>query len=137
MNKNFDQFQGLRDAWNVCVQRYLNIPSKEGRYFAIDDFIESLVDIKPEGARAIYSNFKKWEEDVWLPLCEEQLRQWAKYNPFDAQVSENEIREWTDIRYDNNYRRYHKILQLIQNSGIGFGRGKEVKTIDRQGFQDG
>jgi len=133
----FDNFDGLRAAWDVCVQEYLHNKDKESRRIVIDDFVDSLVDIKNEGNRALYSNFNKWEKTEWIPLCKSKLNEWIKYNPFEARVENNKIQEYNNIKNDYNFQRYHKILQLIQDSGIGFGQGREVKTIDRKGFQDG
>jgi len=85
----------LQNAWNVCVLRYLGTNDKETRYHIINDFRDAIVDIKPDGAKALRKTFEEWEQ---------------------------------------NHLRFRKIMQVIQDSGIGLGAGKERGHYELSGF---
>jgi hypothetical protein len=133
---NKKDFLALQNLWNVCALRYLGSISKEERVIIIDDFRETLIDIRPDGDQAIRKNYDDWEKNEWIPYCNAILNGWIKNNSFEAKIEANKENERDIIKQENNYIRYHKILQLIQNSGIGLGQGKQVKTIERPGYQD-
>lgn len=137
MSKYQKDYLALQNLWNVCALRYLGSMSKEERTTVVDDFRDTLIDIKQEGEKAIRSRYEQWETDYWIPLCKAKLAEWLQYNTFEGKVEENKMQEFENIKKDYNYLRYRKIMQLIQDSGIGLGQGKEVKTISRQGFKDG
>ena len=116
-------YMALQNAWNICLQKYLTSPSKLERMEIIDDWRDSLVDVKPEGLLALRTNFEYWEERTWFNECIEQLEKWKKKYPFEAKDKEEENREFEDIKIDRNYLRFKKIMQVIQDSGIGLGTG--------------
>jgi len=138
MSKNYNKdFLALQNLWNVCALRYLGSMDKESRMIIIDDFRDSLIDITIEGKKAIRSNYEKWEEEFWIPFCKSKLLEWVKDNSFESRVKDNKIREFGNIKKDFNYLRFRKIMQLIQDSGIGLGQGKEIKTVERLGYKNG
>jgi len=137
MNKYNRDYLALQNLWNVCALRYLGSISKSERVHIVDDFRDSVIDIKPDGLKAIRSNYDNWEKNEWMPFCKGKLLIWMQNNPFESRIEENKIQEFENIKMDFNYMRYRKIMQLIQDSGIGLGQGRDIKTIDRKGYQDG
>lgn len=137
MGKYKSDYLALQNSWYVCVLRYLGSMDKTSRICVVDDFRDSLIDIKPEGVKAIRSNYDRWESDEWIPFCKKKLMEWVRGNPFESRIEENKMQEFENIKMDYNFLRYRKIMQLIQDSGIGLGQGKEIRTIDRKGYQDG
>ena len=131
MNKYKKDYLALQNLWNVCALRYLGSRSSMERMHIIDDFRDSLIDIKPydktdtEDAnyKAIRSSYEKWEQEYWIPYCKTKLAEWIKYNPFESQVETKKIQELQNTKQDYNYMRFRKIMQLIQDSGIGLGQG--------------
>lgn len=136
MNKYKKDYLALQNLWNVCALRYLGSMSEEERMYVVDDFRDSLIDIKPEGNQAIRSSYEKWERDEWVPFCKKKLDEWCYYNSYESQVEDNKIHEYENIKQDYNYLRYRKIMQIIQDSGIGLGQGKDIKTIERAGYKN-
>lgn len=123
MSKYKTDYIALQNLWNLCAIRYINSFTKEERMMVVDDFRDTLIDIKPDGKHAIRTNYENWEKDEWIPLCKSKLVEWIGYNTFEAQVEENKMQEFEHIKQDYNYMRYRKIMQLIQDSGIGLGQG--------------
>lgn len=113
----------LQNLWFTCADTYNKTPNKSMRFSIINDFRDNLVDIEPEGKKALYSKYIEWEENIWLPLCKKKLAVYVKENSFHGRMIENQKREYRRIQEDLNSLRYHKILQLIQDSGIGLGQG--------------
>lgn len=136
MNKYNKDYLALQNIWNVCALRYLGSISKNQRVEIIEDFHDSLVDIVPEGKKAIRRNYEDWEKNEWIPFCKKKLITWIENNVFASKREENRINEYENIKMDFNYMRFRKIMQLIQDSGIGLGQGKDVKTIDRKGYTE-
>lgn len=134
-NKSKSDYIALQNLWYTCSDNYLKTNDKSMRVRIIDDFRDTLVDITPDGCKSIRSLYKKWEENVWLPLCKKQLDMWAYSNPFEARVYEQRKQEENNIKEEFNHLRYRMILQIIQDSGIGLGQGKNVKMIERSGFK--
>jgi len=124
----------LQNAWNVCVLRYLGTNDNEARYYIINDFRDAIVDIKPDGAKALRKTFEEWEQEEWIPLCQKQLNLWIHDNHFEAQINKNQIDEYQNIKHDYNHLRFRKIMQVIQDSGIGLGAGKERGHYELSGF---
>ena len=135
MGKYNKDYLALQNLWNVCALRYLGTNSRSERLSIVDDFRDTLIDIKTEGEKSIRSNYEKWETDYWVPFCEQKLRRWIENNPFEARIQDNKLQEFQSIKQDFNYMRYRKIMQLIQDSGIGLGQGKDIKTINREGYK--
>lgn len=138
MSKDFKKdYLALQNLWHVCALRYLGSNSMSERMKIIDDFRDCLIDIKSEGKKAIRSKFEEWETDTWIPFCNSELLKWTQYNVYAARIKNKKDDEFENIKQDYNYQRFRKIMQLIQDSGIGLGQGKDVKTIERAGYQDG
>jgi len=117
----------LQNLWFKCSEMYLDSlfgNDKEKSINVVEGFIDSLVDIDTDGKRAIRKNYDLWEKTEWIPLCKNKLSEWIKSNPFEARVENNKIQEYNSIKMDYNFLRYHKILQLIQDSGIGLGQAR-------------
>lgn len=135
MSKYKKDYLALQNAWYTLVLKYIGSNNNE-RTGIIDDFRDSLVDEKPEGVKALRSSYEKWELGYWIPFCENKLMEWMKQYPFESQIHDNTMQELQNIRQDYNYLRYRKIMQIIQDSGIGLGQGRDIKTVDRHGYQD-
>lgn len=135
MTKFKKDYLALQNLWNVCALRYLGSINRDQRYYIVNDFSDSLIDIKPDGKEAIRSNYERWESDYWIPLCKSKLLNWINNNNFEARIEENKRQEYENIKMDLNYLRYRKIMQLIQDSGIGLGQGseKEITTTILRG----
>jgi len=125
MSKDKSDYFALQLAWQKSVYHYLDNWDIEIRYKAINDLITSLVDIKKDGPKAIYSNYMRWENEYWLPLCKKGLDEWINFNSFEAKLEENKKNELENIKRELNHLRYHEILQIIQNSGIGLGHSSD------------
>lgn len=121
--KQKSDYIALQNLWYTCSDTYLKIQDRSARVKIIDDFRDTLLDITREGAKAIRSNYDMWEKETWLTMCREHLDEWVKRNPFEARVNNNRQLEYSNIKADLNYLRYRKIMQLIQDSGIGLGQG--------------
>lgn len=127
MNKYKKDYLALQNLWNVCALRYLGSMDKNERMSIVDDFRDTLINIKDEGVQAIRRQYDKWEENEWIPFCKSKLIAWIHNNTFESQVESNKIQEFESIKMDYNYMRYRKIMQLIQDSGIGLGQGSSGK----------
>ena len=117
-------YMALQNAWNICVIRYLTSYEDE-RLRIIDDFRDSLVDIKPddtENEKNLRTTYENWEKNIWLPDCKKELDSWVKVNSFEAGDITNLHKQYEFIKRNNNYKRFRKILQVIQDSGIGLGQ---------------
>lgn len=124
MNKYKKDYLALQNLWNVCALRYLSASSREDRYHIVDDFRDTLIDIRTDDEDlAIRNSYEKWEREEWLPFCEKKLVEWSHFNSFESNVEDKKVQEFENIKLDYNYMRYRKIMQLIQDSGIGLGQG--------------
>lgn len=128
MSKYKKDYLALQNLWNVCALRYLGSQSMSERMHVVDDFRDSLIDIKPDGNQAIRSQYERWEQEYWIPFCKKRLSEWIQGNPFESRVDSKKLQEFQNIKQDFNYMRYRKIMQLIQDSGIGLGQGVSSST---------
>ncbi len=123
MPKSKKDYIALQNLWYECAIAYLHsINYPELRVRIIDDWVNSLVNIEEDGEKAIKKNYKEWEEKEWYPMCQLKLMEWIDNNPFEAKVDKNKDNEFYFIQQDFNYLRYEKIMQVIQDSGIGLGQ---------------
>jgi len=127
----------LQNIWVMNIQAYLTERNEDARYEIVDDFKDSLVDVTPDGPMALRSKYDKWEQNIWKEMCLTYLNNWKLNNSFKAAVPDNLSKEFERIKQDNNYIRYRKIIQIIQDSGIGLGSKKTTPTIQRKGYTDG
>jgi len=125
--RDYYAFQAL---WQELAHRYIQASNPEERYGIVNTFRDSLINIQ-EGLRALRSIYEKWEKDVWLVFCDDKLERWKNDNPFEASDEKAVEDEAEQIRSEYNYMRYKKILQIIQDSGIGLGTSKGVKRIKK------
>ena len=88
-------------------------------------FYNSLLDID-NGDLAIYSKVKTYKEDVFDPLIENIVLE-ATFNTNDLNVIETE--RCIAVR-DNIDRLFRVIIQTIQDSGIGWATGYDVKSYN-------
>ena len=116
----------LQNAWNICLSKYLTAQTYEERVYVIDDWRDSLVDVKSDGKLALRSNYEDWEEKTWLSNCKNKMMQWKQSNPFESKDSDECRREFADIKMEQNYLRFRRIMQVIQDSGIGLGTGESM-----------
>lgn len=117
-------FMALQNAWNICLSKYLAANTLGERLNIIDDWRDSLVDVKPSGILALRTTYEHWEENDWLKDCKTKLIRWKQNNPFEAKDIDEVKREFNDIKQERNYLRFREIMQVIQNSGIGLGTGE-------------
>lgn len=129
--RDYYAFQAL---WQEIAHRYIQTTESDTRYEIVNTFRDSLIDIQPEGVRALRSVYDKWEKEEWLVLCENKLERWEVSNPFEASDEKAIRNEKEQIQLEHNYMRYKKILQIIQDSGIGLGTSKSVKSVSRKGY---
>lgn len=129
--RDYYAFQAL---WQDLAHRYIQTVEPEIRYEIVNTFRDSLVDIQPDGKYALRSIYEKWEEKVWLVFCEKELQQWKIKTPFEADAEKSVLDEKEQILFEYNYMRYKRILQIIQDSGIGLGSSKSVKSVSRKGY---
>ena len=127
-------FMALQNAWNICLSRYLTSQTLEERLTIIDDWRDSLVDVKPDGKLALRSTYENWEEHTWLKDCKQKLADWKRDNPFESKDIDELRREYEDIKKEQNYLRFREIMQTIQHSGIGLGMGKERGHYELSGY---
>lgn len=133
--RNIKDYMALQNAWNMCVMRYLGTIDPEIRILVVDDFRDALIDIKPDGVKALRSTYEKWENDNWIPFCRKKLDSWIQNNGYEGKLEENCIREYENIKCDYNHLRFRKIMQVIQDSGIGLGAGRERGHFELDGFK--
>ena len=127
MSKYKTDYIALQNLWYKCSEMYLDSLFRNDKTRAmsiIEGFKDTLVDIDDDGKRAIRKNYDTWEEQKWHPFCETKLINWMNNNPFESRIEENKIQEFENIKMDYNYMRYRKIMQLIQDSGIGLGQAR-------------
>lgn len=127
--RDYYAFQAL---WQDIAHRYIQTINPEIKYEIVNTFRDSLIDIQPNGIRALRSIYEKWEKEEWLPFCEKEL--WKNLSPFEASDKRAIQNEREQIKIEYNYIRYKKILQIIQDSGIGLGSSKNIKNISRKGY---
>ena len=124
MSSRFNKdYLALQNLWFMCAVKYMDSEIDKMRMKIMDDFRDCLIDIKSEGKEAIRSNYERWEKDIWIPFCKSKLAEWIHDNAFEACIETNKVDEFENIKQDYNYQRYRKIMQLIQDSGIGLGQG--------------
>lgn len=132
--KRYDKrdYYALQDGWRICRDRYLNSIDPEERIKIINDFRDSLVDISDTGKTALRTNYEEWEK-TWYPECEQILA-----NTIDLEIEDitTITIERQLIYQERNYLRYRKIMQIIQDSGIGLGEKKERYHGELQGFME-
>ena len=116
-------YYAFQILWQENAHNYIQAMSLEEQYIIVNKFRDSLVDIALEGKRALRTRFTEWEEKEWIPFCKNALKEWMKEYPFEASDKKAKQDEYEQITKDYNYLRYRKILQLIQDSGIGLGTG--------------
>lgn len=137
-NYSKKDFMALQNAWNICLSRYLASQTLEARLNIIDDWRDSLIDVKlitvGDGKKALRSRYEQWEEKTWLRDCKLELAKWKIKNPFESKDKDEVKREFNDIKMERNYIRFRKIMQVIQDSGIGLGVGRERDQYDVSGF---
>lgn len=129
--RDYYAFQAL---WQDIAHRYIQTADIEIRYEIVNTFRDSLIDIQPDGLRALRTIHETWEEKKWEPFCEKELQQWKVANPFEASDERAVKDERRQIKLEYNYMRYKKILQVIQDSGIGLGASKNIKSVSRKGY---
>ena len=124
-------YMALQSAWNICVMRYLSVsPDSVERVNVMDDFRDSLIDIKETGNEALRSNYEEWEQDEWMLEVNQNLAIWVKHNSFEAKEEDSFRRQEIIIKKNLNYKRFRKIMQIIQDSGIGLGQGGSGRGYD-------
>jgi len=129
--RDYYAFQAL---WQDIAHRYIQVVDPEIRYDIVNTFRDSLIDIQSDGSRALRAIYDKWEKEKWEVSCENELEQWKASNPFEASDERGVQDEQKQIRLEHNYERYKKILQIIQDSGIGLGSSKSIKSVARKGY---
>ncbi len=129
--RDYYAFQAL---WQDLAHRYIQTTDPDTRYEIVNTFRDSLIDIQPEGVRALRSIYDKWEKEEWLVFCGKRLEEWKVSSPFEASDEKAIRNEERQIQLECNYMRYKKILQIIQDSGIGLGTMKSVKSLSRKGY---
>lgn len=127
----------LQNAWNICVMRYLSTMDESERVKIMDDFRDALIDIKSTGKEALRANYEKWENKTWNTDCKKELTLWINNNRFESGEPSNIEEQYEFIRQINNYKRFRKIMQIIQDSGIGLGSGKERGHYELSGYMGG
>lgn len=132
--KQKSDYIALQNLWYTCSDTYLKVHNADARMVIVDDFRDTLLDISQTGTKAIRSRYETWENEVWLPLCEKRLSRWMRDNPYESRIADNCEMELNNIKRDLNFMRYRTIMQYIQDSGIGLGQGRTIKTIERRGF---
>jgi len=68
-----------------------------------------------------------------LKLCSDKHNEWIDKNHFESTNQQSFDDEYSRIQQKYNYLRYSKILQIIQDSGIGLGQGRGVPVVNRDG----
>jgi hypothetical protein len=129
--RDYYAFQAL---WQDIAHRYIQTTEIDIRYELVNTFRDSLIDIQPNGPRALRSIYEKWEKDIWSVFCEKELERWNESNPFESSDKRAVQDEKEQLLKDYNYMRYKKILQIIQDSGIGLGSSKSIKSVSRKGY---
>ena len=137
IKKDIRDYYALQEGWQICRNQYLYSNSPQERVRIIDDWRDSLIDIEKESNKALRSSFDTWENTFFKKKIQVEFEQWCNDHAFEnADDSIKEAQLQHIISMYNNLR-YKKILQIIQDSGIGMGRSRNVKTIQRTGYQDG
>ena len=116
-------YYAFQEVWQHCVHRYLSAEDPSSRVGIVDDLRDSLVDIKEDGNKALRKQYDVWEENEFLPKVHKEFREWAKQNPFESKDFIQSQHAYDNILEELSYLKYHKILQIIQDSGIGLGVG--------------
>ena len=129
--RDYYAFQSL---WQENAHTYIQSGSLDEQYNVINKFRDSLIDIAPDGVKALRTCYMEWEEKEWIPFCEDKFKEWEDTNSFEASDKIARHDEYNNIMKDYNYMRYRKILQLIQDSGIGLGSSKSIKSVARKGY---
>jgi len=137
-DKGSRDYYAFQELWRECARNYIQAENDGLRCRITNTFRDSLVDIELSGKKALRTTFEDWEKNEWVVICKETLDEWKRNNFFkttNPRIVENEI---SQIRKEQNFLRYRKILQIIQDSGIGLGSGGVRRNVvDRKGFKDG
>jgi len=140
------EFMAIQSIWYACVLRYISTSpdNLNERTKIIDDFRDTLIDIKPnddidkETGKKNYKNLRRrydeWEANEWLPDCIEELHRNVKQDPFFYGDEDSKEKRLDTIKHQNNYKRLRKIMEIIQQSGIGLGTAKERGHYELSGF---
>lgn len=120
MSKSRKSYVPYQSIWYSLIELYNHTFDNGARVLIVDDLIDNLVDMD-KGKKALYSIYKKWEKDVWIPLCQKRFKGWIDSNPLISDSYERQRNEWNSIKEEENSKRFHKIQQIIQDSGIGLG----------------
>jgi len=135
MSKQYKtDYIALQNLWFICSQAYIEAyfdGDMERCFSIINVYRDTLIDITPlneknkdeQWKKAIRFKYEKWESEYWIPYCKTKLAEWIKYNSFESKVEDNRRREFENIKKEYNHLRYRKIMQIIQDSGIGLGQG--------------
>lgn len=127
-------YVALQNIWTELIHIYNNTFNPEIRVTIIDDLINTLVDIEETGKKALYSRYMKWQETKWDPIIENKLNIWIKNNRLISDDYQRRTNEKRELKQELNPRRLHKIMQIIQDSGIGLGSGKTRESYELSGF---
>ena len=137
---NTRDYYALQVGWVRCRDMYLEaikFDNRELQVRIIDAWRDSLVDVS-EGKRALRSNYEDWENNEWKVLCNNRFDKWTESDPFEATNPQSVRDESERIAQELNPLRYRKILEIIQNSGIGLGTksglGYYVGPKDKEKF---
>lgn len=141
MKRKTDYF-ALQTHWNCIINLYIYTQDKGFRIDIIDDLKDFLIDINTGdksneeefNKKQIRSNYFKWEREDWEPMIKAALKEYIKVNPEDFVTTEDIVNKEEKIKQDLNHLRIRKIIQLIQDSGIGLGGGKVRGQYELQGF---
>lgn len=126
-------YYALQETWRDIIHQYTNTRDPRERVVIIDILRDSLVDVAETGKMALYSEYIEWEQ-IWEKLVEQELHATIEEYPNDFQDDDDERRQKDIITQIFNYKRYMKIRQIIQDSGIGLGSKKERYHGELQGF---
>lgn len=137
MSSRFNKdYLALQNLWYSCSHDFIEAykfgdPAKCMRI--IDVFHASLVNVIPpdatdENTKSLHHQYEQWLVEEWIPLCKKKLAEWAKQNPFESHIDDNKVQEFDNIKEEYTIMRFHKIMQIIQDSGIGLGQGSKDVT---------
>ena len=127
-------YVALQNIWTELIHLYNNTFNPETRLAIVDDLINTLVDIEETGKKALYTRYKEWEKNEWNPIIKNRFNEWVDNNKLIADDYKRRTSEIREIKQEENPKRLHKIMQIIQDSGIGLGSGKTRESYELSGF---